>query len=106
MRIGMPAESGPGETRVAGTPETVKKLVAQKHALLVQAGAGLASSQPDEAYVAAGATIVSAKEALGAAMVLRVRRPSGGELASMSRGAVLVAMLQPFNAEGLPPPNP
>ncbi len=101
MRIGIPAETGPGETRVAGTPETVKKLVAQKHALLVQAGAGLASSQPDEAYVAAGATIVSAKEALGAAMVLRARRPSGGELASMSRGTVLVGMLEPFNAEGI-----
>src|SRR5207302_8525255 len=100
MRIGIPAETGPGETRVAGTPETVKKLVGQKHALLVQTGAGLASSQPDEAYVAAGATIVSPKEALGAGMVLRVRGPSGGELASVSRGRVLVGGLGPFNAGG------
>ena len=59
MRIGIPAETLPGETRVAGTPETVKKLVAQRHLVVVQSGAGVAASQPDEAYLAAGATIVS-----------------------------------------------
>jgi NAD(P) transhydrogenase subunit alpha len=101
MRIGIPAETRPGETRVAGTPETVKKLVAQRHAVVVQSGAGLAASQPDEAYVAAGATIGSGAEALGAQMVLRVRRPSESELTSMARGAVLVGMLEPFNAEGI-----
>jgi len=101
MRIGIPAETRPGETRVAGTPETVKKLVALKHTVVVQAGAGLAASQPDQAYVAAGATIGSAADALGAQMVLRVRRPQDGELASMTRGAVLVGMLEPFNAEGI-----
>ncbi len=101
MRIGIPAETRPGETRVAGTPETVKKLIAQKHEVIVQAGAGLAASQTDEAYIAAGAGIVSAGEANGAQMVLRVRRPADGELASMARGAVLVGMLEPFNAEGI-----
>jgi NAD(P) transhydrogenase subunit alpha len=101
MRIGIPAETWPGETRVAGTPETVKKLVAQRHLVVVQSGAGVAASQPDEAYLAAGATIVSAADALSAPMVLRVRRPSQGELSSMARGAVLVGMLEPFNAEGI-----
>jgi H+-translocating NAD(P) transhydrogenase subunit alpha len=101
MRIGIPAETRPGETRVAGTPETVKKLLAQKHVVLVQSGAGLASSQPDDAYLAAGASVVSAAEALGAPMVLRVRRPSDEELARMGRGTVLVGMLEPFNAEGI-----
>jgi len=101
MRIGIPAETRPGETRVAGTPETVKKLVALKHEIVVQAGAGLGSSQPDDAYVAAGATIVPAPDALGAQMVLRVRRPSDGELSSMARGTVLVGMLEPFHAEGI-----
>jgi NAD(P) transhydrogenase subunit alpha len=101
MRIGIPAETWPGETRVAGTPETVKKLVALKHAVVVQAGAGVSASQPDHAYVAAGATIGSAADALGAQMVLRVRRPTDGELASMSQGAVVVGMLEPFNAEGI-----
>ena len=101
MRIGIPAETRPGETRVAGTPETVKKLLAQKHVVLVQSGAGLASSQPDDAYLAAGASVVSAAEALGAPMVLRVRRPSDEELARMGRGTVVVGMLEPFNAEGI-----
>jgi NAD(P) transhydrogenase subunit alpha len=101
MRIGIPAETRPGETRVAGTPETVKKLVAQKHTVLVQAGAGTASSQPDPAYAAAGASIVSAAEAMGAPMVLRVRRPADAEFASMARGAVLVGMLEPYSQEGI-----
>ena len=56
MKIGVPAESRPGETRVAATPETVKKL-AVKHQVVVQAGAGIAASVTDEAYAAAGATI-------------------------------------------------
>jgi NAD(P) transhydrogenase subunit alpha len=100
MRIGIPAETRPGETRVAATPETVKKLVAQKHVVVVQAGAGRASSQPDEAYIAAGATIVSAADAL-APMVLRVRRPADDELARMARGTVLIGMLEPFNSDGI-----
>src|SRR5471030_3312760 len=65
MRIGIPAETRAGETRVAATPETVKKLAAH-HQLLVQAGAGLAASVTDEAYAAAGATIVDAAGACGA----------------------------------------
>jgi len=101
MRIGIPAETRPGETRVAATAETVKKLVTQKHQVVVQAGAGLAASQPDEVYVAAGASIVSAAEALGAEMVLKVRLPSAEELAQMKPGTVLVGMLEPFNAAGI-----
>jgi H+-translocating NAD(P) transhydrogenase subunit alpha len=101
MRIGIPAETWPGETRVAGTPETVKKLVAQKHAVVVQAGAGLAASQPDQAYVDAGASIGAAADALGAQMVLRVRRPAQDELSAMARGTVLVGLLEPYNAEGI-----
>jgi H+-translocating NAD(P) transhydrogenase subunit alpha len=101
MRIGIPAETKPGETRVAGTPETVKKLVAQKHTVVVQAGAGQAASQTDEAYVAAGATIGSAADASGSQLVLRVRRPSQAELGAMARGTVLVGMLEPFDADGI-----
>ena len=101
MLIGVPAETRPGETRVAATAETVKKLVAAKHAVLVQSGAGLASSQTDEMYAAAGAQIGTAAQALGAEMVLKVRLPTSDELAQMKRGAVLIGMLEPFNAEGL-----
>jgi NAD(P) transhydrogenase subunit alpha len=72
MKIGIPAETRPGETRVAATPETVKKLSA-KHQVIVQAGAGLPASLIDDAYAAAGATIGSAAEAFGCNVVLKVR---------------------------------
>lgn len=101
MLIGIPAETAAGESRVAATPETVKKLVAQGHAVSVQAGAGLRASVTDEAYAAVGAQLVDAAAALGAEMVLKVRSPAPAELAQMKPGAVLVGMLEPFNAEGL-----
>ena len=101
MQIGVPAETRPGETRVAATAETVKKLVAGKHSVLVQAGAGLAASQTDEMYTTAGAQIGSAAQALGAEMVLKVRLPTAAEIGQMNKGAVLVGMLEPFNAEGI-----
>ena len=101
MLIGVPAESAAGETRVAATPETVKKLVAQGHTLRVQAGAGLAASATDAAYQAAGAEVVDAAAALGCALVLKVRSPSAAELALMPPGSTLVGMLNPFDAAGL-----
>nr|WP_314541901.1 Re/Si-specific NAD(P)(+) transhydrogenase subunit alpha [uncultured Massilia sp.] len=100
MKIGVPAETRPGETRVAATPETVKKL-ASAHDVVVQSGAGLAASVTDDAYVAAGARIGSAAEALGAELVLKVRAPDPEELALMQPGAALVGMLDPFDAEGM-----
>ncbi|MBQ5941587.1 Re/Si-specific NAD(P)(+) transhydrogenase subunit alpha [Massilia sp. AB1] len=100
MRIGIPAETRPGETRVAATPETVKKLAA-KHQVLVQSGAGVHASVPDAAYEAAGAGIVDAATVFGADMVLKVRSPSTDERALMKQGAVLVGMLNPFDADNL-----
>ena len=101
MLIGIPMETFAGETRVAVTPETVKKLKAQGHTLRVQSGAGVAASVTDEAYVAAGAEITDAAGALGADMVLKVRSPNADERALMKPGAVLVGMLNPFDKEGL-----
>ena len=101
MQIGVPAETVSGETRVAATPETVKKLVAQGHAVKVQSQAGLAASVTDDAYVAAGAEITDAAGALGADLVLKVRAPSAAELSLMKSGSALVGMLNPFDAEGL-----
>lgn len=99
MRIGIPAETRTGETRVAATPETIKKYVAAKHEVWVQKGAGIASSIPDEAFIAAGAQIVDQAQALSAQLVLKVRTPNTEERALMSSGAVLVGMLNPFDAE-------
>ena len=100
MRIGIPAETRPGETRVAATPETVKKLAA-RHQVLVEAGAGLRASCPDAAYEAAGATIVDTATVFGADMVLKIRSPDAGERARMRAGTVLVGMLNPFDTENL-----
>jgi NAD(P) transhydrogenase subunit alpha len=101
MLIGVPAETTAGETRVAVTPETVKKLVAAGHALRVQSGAGVAASVTDAAYQAAGAEIVDRAAAFGAEMVLKVRTPDDDETALMKPGAVVIGMLNPFDAAGL-----
>ncbi|WP_028998871.1 Re/Si-specific NAD(P)(+) transhydrogenase subunit alpha [Azohydromonas australica] len=101
MLIGVPLETADGETRVAVTPETVKKLRAQCHQLFVQSGAGAAAAAPDEAYRAVGAEIVDAQAAFGCDLVLKVRSPSADELPLMKRGATVVGMLNPFDREGL-----
>ena len=99
MKIGIPAETRSGETRVAATPETIKKYIAAKHEVVVQSGAGIAASIPDEAYLAVGATIGSAEQALGSELVLKVRAPDSAERALMKSGSVLVGMLNPFDAD-------
>ena len=101
MRIGVPAETRPGETRVALTPETAKKLKAQGHSLHVESGAGLAASVTDEAYLAVGAEVTDAASAFACDMVLKVSAPTDAELALMKSGSALVGMLNPFDAAGL-----
>ncbi len=101
MLIGVPTETMPSETRVAVTPETAKKYVAQGHAVRVQSGAGVAASATDAAYAAAGAEVVNAAAAFGADLVLKVRAPMPHETALMKPGAALVGMLNPFDSAGL-----
>ena len=101
MLIGVPRETAAGETRVAVTPETAKKLVAQGHGLRVESGAGVAASVTDAAYVAAGAEITDRAGALGCDLVLKVRSPNAEELTMMKRGTNLVGMLNPFDRPGL-----
>jgi len=101
MLIGVPAETTTGETRVAVTPETAKKLVALGHTVRVQSGAGVAASVTDAAYQAAGAEITDQAGAFGADIVLKVRAPSEAECALAKSGSVLVGMLNPFDAAGL-----
>jgi len=100
MRIGIPAETIAGETRVAATPETVKKLVATGHKVSVQIGAGVGASIPDSEYHAVGATMVSAADIYAQAeILLKVRPPSADELSKLNKGAVLVGLLNPHNAD-------
>ena len=101
MLIGIPTETTVGETRVAVTPETAKKLKAQGHTIRIQSGAGVAASVTDEAYVAAGGEITDAAGAYACDLVLKVRGPSDAECAHMKPGTTLVGMLNPFDAPGL-----
>jgi NAD(P) transhydrogenase subunit alpha len=101
MQIGVPAETRPGETRVAATPETVKKFAA-KNEVRVQSGAGAGSSIPDKDYEAAGARLVpSAAEAFDAHIVLKVRAPTDSEMGFPKEKSILVGLLDPYNAAGL-----
>ena len=101
MLIGVPAETTAGETRVAVTPETAKKLQAQGHTLRIQSGAGIAASATDAAYSAVGAEITDVGGAFGCDLVLKVRAPSDNEVARMRPGTTVVGMLNPFDPAGL-----
>src|SRR3569623_229871 len=102
MLIVNPRETRPGEARVAATPETVKKLLASgKHEVIVEAGAGTASSIADGAYETVGARVGDARAALAADLVLKVRAPVGDELTALASGASRVGLLDPFDAAGL-----
>jgi NAD(P) transhydrogenase subunit alpha len=101
MLIGIPTETTVGETRVAITPETARKLKAQGHTIRVQSGAGLAASVTDAAYQAAGADITDVAGAFGCELVLKVRNPTPTEAVLMKPGTALVGMLNPFDAQGM-----
>ena len=96
MKVGIPKERRSGETRVAATPASVKKLKALGFDVVVEAGAGGASYFSDQDYAAAGATIGSTADALAADLVFKVARPTDEELAKIKRGGTLVAMLAPY----------
>jgi NAD(P) transhydrogenase subunit alpha len=104
MRIGIPAEIRPGETRVAATPETVKKLAqGGRHTLIVQSGAGTSASIPDSEFTAAGATVVpSAADVYGQAeIIVKVRAPEASELPLLRRGTILASLLNPHDTAGI-----
>ena len=97
--IAVTKERRAAETRVAASPDTVRKLIALGFGVCVETGAGIAASIPDADYAAAGARIAGAfAEALGDAdVVLKVRGPLADEIAAMKSGAILVGLLDPYN---------
>ncbi len=101
MKIAVPAEFDLGEPRVAATPDTVKRLVALGAEIAVQSGAGLRSGILDADYQAAGATIASsaAEAAIGADVVLKVRRPTAEEMLTYKRGTLVIGILDPYGNE-------
>ncbi len=95
MRIAIARETDPGESRVAATPETVKKFIGLGAEVAVEPGAGQKSGILDADYTAAGATIAN-DAAKGAEVVLKVRRPDTAELKSYKKGALVVAIMDPY----------
>jgi proton-translocating NAD(P)+ transhydrogenase subunit alpha len=98
MRIGVVRETTPGERRVALVPETVGRLAKSGNEVIVERGAGEASSFPDRMYTDAGATI---GDAFSCELVLKVAKPSDEELGRIREGAVLIAFLQPLTNHDL-----
>jgi NAD(P) transhydrogenase subunit alpha len=95
MKIAVAAESDKAEPRVAGTPETVKKLIGLGAEVAVEPGAGLKSGVADAEYEAAGASL--SKDAVrDADIVLRVRRPRADEIIDYKQGAIVVALMDPY----------
>lgn len=99
MKIFVPKETADGETRVAASPDTVKKLIGRGAAIVVETGAGARSRVTDEAFEAAGATIGSASDAGTADVVLKVRRPAADELSAYKSGAVVIAIMDPYGED-------
>jgi len=97
MKVGVARETAPGERRVALVPEALAKLTAAKLDVLVEAGAGAGALIPDEAYAEAGAKIVK-RDVLYAQsdVILKVQKPSEGEVRRLRKGQTIIAFLQPL----------
>jgi H+-translocating NAD(P) transhydrogenase subunit alpha len=95
MKIAVAAETDAGEPRVAAVPETVKKLIALGAEVAVMPGAGVKSGVPDADYTAAGAA-VTADALNNADIVLLVRRPQASELPQLKKGALVIAIMDPY----------
>ncbi len=95
MKIAVAAEVDANEPRVAATPETVKKMIGLGAEVAVEPGAGLKSGILDADFSAAGATVT--KDAVsGADIVLKVRRPQASELPRFKKGAMVIAIMDPY----------
>jgi NAD(P) transhydrogenase subunit alpha len=98
MRIAVARETDPGEDRVAATPDTVKKMKALGAEVAVEPGAGVKSGVLDADYAAAGATVTQ-DAVRDADVVLKVRRPADAELPAYKKGALVIAIMDPYGNE-------
>jgi NAD(P) transhydrogenase subunit alpha len=98
MRIAVVRETDANESRVAATAETVKKMRGLGAEVAVEPGAGVKSGIPDNEFTAAGATIAT-DAVKDADIILKVRRPASTELAAYKKGALVIAIMDPYGAE-------
>jgi H+-translocating NAD(P) transhydrogenase subunit alpha len=103
MKIAVPRETHPGETRAPLTPDSAAKLVKLGAQVEVEAGLGLAAGFPDAAYAKAGAILATNRQALigSGDIVLRLRKPAVEEIALLKTGAIHASLLDPFNEKEL-----
>jgi NAD(P) transhydrogenase subunit alpha len=103
VKIAVPKEMNPKETRVALIPASVKQLVAKGFEVVIQKEAGVLSGYPDSEYEKAGASLSEDRKAMIAAadLVARVRKPETDEIGWMKAGSLHVSYLDPFNEEAL-----
>jgi len=95
MQIGIPTETVAGESRVAATPETVKKLINAGHSIVIQRGAGVKAAYIDSAYEQVGATITD-DAYTGSQIILKVRAPKGDEIQKLAANTTVIAMFDPY----------
>src|SRR5689334_18094642 len=96
MHIAVPAETSPGELRVAITPDSVARLVKAGHVVRIQSGAGQHAGFPDASYESVGAIVADGSAVYeGAELVCRVQPPSADEIVAIPEGAALLSLLQP-----------
>jgi H+-translocating NAD(P) transhydrogenase subunit alpha len=103
VKIAVTRETHPGETRVAATPESVRKLIALGAEVVVESGAGVGASVNDTDYAAAGATIApdAAAAVSGAQIVFKVRAPGDAEIAAMAPGTLFAGLINPYQSKPL-----
>ncbi|UCG85880.1 MAG: Re/Si-specific NAD(P)(+) transhydrogenase subunit alpha [Gemmatimonadota bacterium] len=103
MIVSVPKETAAGETRVALTPDVVKRLVGAGTTVRIEGGAGLAAGFPDDAYAELGAEIVTGADAAwkDADVVVKVQPPTSEETAKLKQRSVLIGLLQPFTNQEL-----
>ena len=101
ITVGVPREAGSGETRVAATPDSVKRLLKCGFDVAIECGAGVAAGFPDRDYEAAGALVVQRSEAWSSHIVTKVAPPKDDEALALRQGSMLVSLLEPFRNESL-----
>ncbi len=100
MYVGIPKEIQNSETRVAATPDSVKKMSERGFNVIIESSAGYHSHFTDEAYMQAGADIVDNSDAMSADVVFKINKPDVKEIDRMKKGSVLLSFLDVCNDDG------
>lgn len=101
ITIGVPRETGSGETRVAATPDSVKRLLKFGFDVAIERGAGVAAGFQNQDYEAAGASLVERSEVWSSRVVAKIAPPKDDEVSALRQGSMLVSLLEPFRNESL-----